>query len=162
MDTCRVITVSDRCAAGLRDDVSGPLLVDARRGGYRAGVVVVPDQESVAAAVTEAVASGARVVLTTGGTGVVRAIARRKAPEGIDRELPGVAELLCARGLKHLLTPPQPGVAGVDATTTIAASRVNLPGSPNAASEGISLRCITCSTSWPGRTLTRLPVAWIS
>ena len=69
----RVVTVSDRCARGEREDLSGPLaarlLADA---GIAAGpVVVVPDGvESVRAAIAAALADGCRLVLTTGGTGI--------------------------------------------------------------------------------------------
>ena len=68
-----VITVSDRCVSGEREDLSGPL---AQRLLAEYDVVVdevdlVPDGvEPVREAISRAVAAGARVVLTTGGTGV--------------------------------------------------------------------------------------------
>ena len=68
-----VITVSDRCVSGEREDLSGPL---AQRLLAEHDVVVekvdlVPDGvEPVREAIRRAVAGGARVVLTTGGTGV--------------------------------------------------------------------------------------------
>ena len=68
----RVITVSDRCVSGEREDLSGPL---AQRLLAEHDVVVeqvdlVPDGvEPVREAIRRAVAGGARVVLTTGGTG---------------------------------------------------------------------------------------------
>lgn len=145
MEPCRVITVSDRTAAGMRDDVSGPLLADVlAAAGYDVSLVVVPDgAEGVAAAVTDAVTSGARLVVTTGGTGVGP---RDRTPEGtrlaIDRELPGVAELIRARGVQaapHAALSR--GIAGVvdAAGAHRGALVVNLPGSPKAVAEGIEV-----------------------
>ena len=77
-----VITVSDRCAAGEREDASGPLAVELLRAHdvIVEEVVVVPDGvEPVREAISRAVADGARVVLTTGGTGVTP---RDLTPEG--------------------------------------------------------------------------------
>ena len=138
------ITVSDRCAAGERPDASGPLLAQALRdAGHEVTAMVVPDgEESVAAALRSALASGARLVVTTGGTGVAP---RDRTPEGtrlvIDRELPGVAELLRSAG-----TTSSPhaalsrGLAGVvDAGPGgQGAFIVNLPGSPRAIESGVA------------------------
>ena len=145
MESCRVITVSDRSASGEREDLCGPLLVDAlARAGFAVTRVVVPDGvESVTAALTEAVASGSRLVVTTGGTGVGP---RDRTPEGtrlaIDRVVPGIAELLRARGAQNAPHAAlSRGIAGiVDATDTRpGALVVNLPGSPRAVAEGIEV-----------------------
>ncbi len=145
MERCAVITVSDRAAAGEREDLSGPAIVEAlAAAGYGSTVTVVPDGEpSVATALRTALADGARFVVTTGGTGVGP---RDRTPDAtravLDRELPGVAELLRAEGRKHsahaALTR---GLAGVTAATDAhpAALVVNLPGSPKAAREGIEV-----------------------
>ena len=71
--TARVITVSDRSAAGLREDRGGPLAVSLLRdAGFDCGdPVVVPDgADSVEAALRAALATGAGLVVTTGGTGI--------------------------------------------------------------------------------------------
>lgn len=145
MKPCAVITVSDRSAAGERQDLSGPVLVDAlAAAGYDATLSVVPDGDlPVAAALRTALAEGARFVVTTGGTGVGPRDCTPEATRAvIDRELPGVAELLRAEGRKHsahaALTR---GLAGVTAATDThpAALVVNLPGSPKAAREGIEV-----------------------
>lgn len=145
MPTSRVITISDRCAAGVRADLSGPALVAAlASAGYEADVVVVPDgEDSVRTALLDALESGAQLILTTGGTGVGP---RDRTPEGtrsvLDRQLPGVMELLRARGaaasVHAALTR---GIAGVvDARDGAGGALVvNLPGSPKAALEGIEV-----------------------
>ena len=145
MKRCAVITVSDRAAAGEREDLSGPVLVDAlTTAGYEATLTVVPDGEvPVAAALRTALAGGARFVVTTGGTGVAP---RDRTPDAtrevIDRELPGVAELLRAEGRKHSSHAAlSRGLAGVTAASDTGPSAfvVNLPGSPSAAREGIGV-----------------------
>ncbi len=133
-----VITVSDRSAAGARDDVSGPVAVRVlREAGFACADarVVADGADSVEAALREAIAAGARLVVTTGGTGVAR---RDRTPEGtarvIDRELPGIAEELRRRSVAEkpagMLSR---GLAGVAGTTLI----VNLPGSPAAVASGM-------------------------
>lgn len=145
MEQCRVITVSDRSAAGARADLSGPILVQAlEEAGYEVSLVVVPDGgRSVAKALTGAIQDGARLIVTTGGTGVGP---RDRTPEGtrtvIDRELPGVAELLRAEGAKASAHAAlSRGITGVvDATPDHpGALVVNLPGSPKAVREGIAI-----------------------
>ena len=145
MERCAVITVSDRAAAGEREDLSGPAIVDAlAAAGYSAAVTVVPDGElSVASALRTALTDGARLVVTTGGTGIgPRDSTPDATREVIDRELPGVAELLRAEGRKH--SPHAAlsrGLAGVTAATDThpPALVVNLPGSPKAAREGMEV-----------------------
>ena len=145
MERCAVITVSDRAAAGEREDLSGPAVVAAlAAAGYDATLTVVADGElSVSAALRTALADGARLVVTTGGTGVGP---RDRTPEGtrglIDRDLPGVAELLRAEGRKHSSHAAlSRGLAGVTAASDTGPSAfvVNLPGSPSAAREGIGV-----------------------
>src|SRR5688500_2396936 len=67
-----VIVASNRAAAGVYDDTTGPLIAEALRGlGFAvADPVVRPDGEPVGTAIALAVHEGARVVLTTGGTGL--------------------------------------------------------------------------------------------
>jgi molybdenum cofactor synthesis domain-containing protein len=145
MKRCAVITVSDRAAAGEREDLSGPVIVEAlTSAGYEATLTVVADGElSVSAALRTALADGARFVVTTGGTGVGP---RDRTPDAtrefIDRDLPGIPELLRAEGRTHsahaALTR---GLAGVTPATDTRppALVVNLPGSPKAAREGIEV-----------------------
>ncbi len=133
-----VITVSDRSAAGAREDRSGPVAVAAlRAAGFAcadAGIVA-DGADAVEAALRTALAAGARVIVTSGGTGLSP---RDQTPEGtsrvLDRIVPGIAEELRRRGAAEkpaaLLSR---GVAGVAAGALI----VNLPGSPAAVASGM-------------------------
>lgn len=134
-----VVTVSDRSAAGERDDRSGPVAVTRLvEAGYRVELSVVPDgAASVAGALRLAVEAGARVVITLGGTGIGP---RDLTPEGtravIEREVPGIAELLRQRAVEvasHAALGR--GIAGVIGQTLV----VNLPGSPKAVDEGLDV-----------------------
>lgn len=97
-----VITISDSCALGTRDDRSGALILERLRAGGLdvASHVIVPDEvERIRAAALEIVETVCLLV-TTGGTGVA---VRDVTPEAIrpllDRELPGMAEAMRAVGL---------------------------------------------------------------
>lgn len=141
----RVITVSDRCAAGVREDRSGPIIADAlTSGGWSVTMAIVPDgADAVRAAIEDGLSDGADLVVTTGGTGVGP---RDRTPEGtrplLDRELPGIAEALRAQGgaiSAHGWLSR--GVAGVvdPRDGRPGALVVNLPGSPGGARDGVRL-----------------------
>ncbi len=136
--SAHVLTVSDRSARGEREDAAGPVAVAAlREAGWECpdARIVADGAEVVEAALRDAVAAGARLVVTTGGTGVGP---RDRTPEAttavIDREVPGIAEELRRRGLAEtpsaILTR---GVAGVVGESLV----VNLPGSPRAVASGM-------------------------
>jgi molybdenum cofactor synthesis domain-containing protein len=137
MPRATVITVSDSCAAGERDDVSGR---EARRLLAEAGFEVAPprvvgDERAAIEACLREAAADSLLVVTTGGTGLA---ARDVTPEAtldvIDREAPGIAEHLRARGLADTpLAPLSRGRAGLLGATLI----VNLPGSPKGVRTGI-------------------------
>lgn len=142
------ITVSDRSSDGRREDASGKALVAALEElGYAvSGPVVVPDGvDSVADALRDAVAAGARLVVTTGGTGMGP---RDLTPEGtrqvITRDNPGLAELLRREGARHTpyaaVTRGHVGVADWPAEQGTGATLIiNLPGRPAAVTEGMEV-----------------------
>jgi cyclic pyranopterin phosphate synthase len=135
-----VVTCSNRSAAGQRDDASGPALVGVlRNAGWDVApeAIVVPDDEGIiSATLAQLAGAGHRLILTTGGTGLsptdVTPTATRRV---IDREVPGLAELMRAAGVTSTpLAALSSGVVGVRGGTLIA----NLPGSPRGASESLS------------------------
>jgi molybdopterin adenylyltransferase len=130
-----VITVSDGVAAGTREDKSGELLVqllDAE--GYEVEHRVVPDERPKIAAALRELSKDARLILTTGGTGMSPRDFTPEATESIlDRVAPGIAEALRADAIRQ--TPHGllgRGTAGVRGQTLI----VNLPGSPGGCRDG--------------------------
>jgi molybdenum cofactor synthesis domain-containing protein len=138
--TAAVITVSDRSAAGDRVDASGPAAVEAlREAGFACAdaAVVADGADSVEAALRAALAAGAQLIVTTGGTGVGP---RDLTPEGtlrvLTREVPGIAEELRRRSVAEkpagMLSR---GVSGV--VDGPGALVVNLPGSPRAVASGM-------------------------
>ena len=133
-----VLTVSDGVAGGEREDQSGDLLTELLEAeGYEVVRRVVPDERDTIASAVRALAGEARLVLTTGGTGVARRDVTPEATEDvIDRIVPGIAEALradsAARTPHGLLTR---GIAGVTGSTLV----VNLPGSPGGCRDGFSL-----------------------
>ncbi|OZD39109.1 molybdenum cofactor biosynthesis protein [Rhodococcus sp. 06-1477-1B] len=137
----RVLTVSDRSAAGLREDRGGPLAVALLReaGLDCADAVVVPDgADNVESALRDLVADGARLIVTTGGTGIAPT---DRTPEGtarlLDRELPGIADELRRRGLADTpMAVISRGLAGIADPGTLI---VNLPGSTRAVASGIAV-----------------------
>lgn len=135
-----VVVASDRCARGDAEDLSGPRAVGLLRaaGLDVGGPVVVPDGvTSVGDALRAALADGARVVVTSGGTGVgPRDLTPEATRTVVDRELPGVAEELRRRGAASVPTAVlSRGVVGVTSRAVV----VNLPGSPSGVSEGLDV-----------------------
>ena len=142
-----VVTVSDRSAAGDRTDTAGPLAVsELVRGGFSCAdpIIVADGADSVERALWAVLAAGARLVVTTGGTGVGP---RDETPEGtarvISRDVPGIAEELRRVGAAEtpggMLSRGRSGVAGPVAGITAGALIVNLPGSPKAVAAGMPI-----------------------
>jgi molybdenum cofactor synthesis domain-containing protein len=137
--TARVIVASNRAAAGVYADTSGPILVEGLRDlGYDVGdPVVVPDGDPVAGALRKAVADGVAVVLTSGGTGINPTDRTPEATRAVvDYEIPGIAEAVRAYGVATVPAAAlSRGVAGVCGHTLI----VNLPGSRGGARDGLAV-----------------------
>ncbi|MGH2358219.1 MAG: MogA/MoaB family molybdenum cofactor biosynthesis protein, partial [Candidatus Limnocylindria bacterium] len=132
-----VVTCSNRSAAGERPDTGGPAVVTALgAAGFDVAPkpIVVPDDEDRIADLLRALADGGhRLILTTGGTGLtpgdVTPAATRRV---IDREVPGLAELMRAAGVASTpMAALSRGIVGVRGAALIA----NLPGSPRGALE---------------------------
>ncbi len=109
-----VVCASNRAAAGVYEDTTGPLIADAltEAGFDVTGPIVVPDGEPVAAAIREAVDSGARAVITTGGTGLTPTdLTPEMTRPLLDREVPG-SPRRSARTASRTACPPQRCPAG--------------------------------------------------
>lgn len=124
-----VITCSNRAAAGTYDDRSGPILEKGLQAwGFSVTRRVVPDGPPVGAALRDALGAGARVILTTGGTGLnpTDRTPQETTPL-LDYKVPGIAEALRAQGVTAGIPTAMlsRGVAGVAGRTLI----INLPGS---------------------------------
>jgi len=134
-----VLTVSDGVSAGVRDDASGDVLEELLRAeAFEVERRVVADDAALISAVLrELVASGALLVLTTGGTGFApRDVTPEATRAVIEREAPGIAEAIrsdaSARTPHALLSR---GIAGLAGATLI----VNLPGSPGGCRDGFAV-----------------------
>ena len=135
------VTVSNRAAAGVYADKSGPVLVELLRlAGCTSvdGPVVIPDGDPVEAALRDALAAGYDVVVTTGGTGLTPAdLTPEMTRRVLEREIPGIAEALrragAAAGVPTAILSR--GLAGVAGRTLI----VNLPGSTGGVRDGMAV-----------------------
>jgi molybdenum cofactor synthesis domain-containing protein len=135
----RVVVASNRAAAGVYADTSGPLLVAGLRelGCDVADPVVVPDGGPVTEALRAALTDGVDVVLTSGGTGVTPTDRTPEATRGLlDYEIPGIAEAIRAYSRAAVPTAAlSRGLAGVAGRTLV----VNLPGSTGGARDGLAV-----------------------
>lgn len=138
-DSVRILTVSDRCAAGEREDASGPALEAYLRtqGFTDVSRALVPDErEEIMQAIRAASQEGVALVLTTGGTGFAPRDVTPEATAAVCEKLcPGIGEAMRAYSMQ--ITPRgmlSRGIAGIRGRTLI----VNLPGSPKAALENLT------------------------
>jgi len=135
------ITVSNRAAAGVYTDRSGPVLVELlRTAGCDVvdGPLVIPDGEAVEQVLRDSLAAGYDVAVTTGGTGLTPTdLTPEMTRRVIEREIPGIAEALrtagAAAGIPSAILSR--GLAGVAGRTLI----VNLPGSSGGVRDGMSV-----------------------
>jgi molybdenum cofactor synthesis domain-containing protein len=135
-----VVCASNRAAAGVYEDTTGPLIVEALTGlGFEVtGPVVVPDGDPVGAAIREAVQGGARAVLTTGGTGLTPTDRTPEVTSALlDREVPGIAEAIRAYGIAAGVPTAalSRGLAGVCGSALV----VNLPGSRGGVKDALAV-----------------------
>jgi molybdenum cofactor synthesis domain-containing protein len=133
-----VLTVSDRVAAGEREDRSGDLLAELLAGdGHEVERRVVPDERDAIADAIADLAGEATLVLTTGGTGLgPRDVTPEATMTVLDRPAPGIAEAIRADAIAK--TPHgllSRGIAGTRGATLV----VNLPGSPGGCRDGFAI-----------------------
>jgi molybdopterin adenylyltransferase len=133
-----VLTVSDGVSHGTRDDESGDVAVQLlREAGFDvADRRVVPDERPDIESVLRELAATHALVVTTGGTGFgPRDVTPEATRAVIEREAPGLAELMRATGLAHTpMAALSRAVAGARGGTLI----LNLPGSPQGVRESLA------------------------
>lgn len=133
-----VLTVSDGVARGTRDDRSGDVLAELLAGeGFAVERRVVADERDAICDAIDELAASARVVLTTGGTGLApRDVTPEATMAVLERAAPGIAEAIRADSIAR--TPHgllSRGIAGVRGCTLV----VNLPGSPGGCRDGFEV-----------------------
>jgi molybdopterin adenylyltransferase len=139
MTSAAVLTISDSVAAGTRTDRSGPAVRERlEQLGWNVPVLeAIPDELDQISARLSKLADGGQVsaIFTTGGTGVARRDITPEATRAVlDREIPGIGELMRARGLASTpLAALSRSLAGTRGSVLI----VNLPGSPKGAVESL-------------------------
>jgi molybdopterin adenylyltransferase len=135
-----VLTLSDKGSRGEREDTSGPAIRELMEtiGSDVVRYEMIPDdfQQIITTLKDWADSGSLDLILTTGGTGLAP---RDVTPEAtlavLDRQAPGIAELMRADGLRHTpMAALSRGVAGARGKTLI----VNLPGSEKGVRESLA------------------------
>jgi molybdopterin adenylyltransferase len=133
-----VLTVSDGVSVGARQDDSGEVVAGllAAHGYDVVAREVVPDDQGRIEAALRGLCARARLVVSTGGTGLgPRDVTPEATRRVLDREAPGLVELMLIEGLKSTpLAALSRAVAGARGSSLI----VNLPGSPQGARENLT------------------------
>jgi len=139
MTNAAVLTISDSASAGLRADRSGPAVRDRlEQLGWSVTVMeTIPDEADQIGVRLATLADGGQIaaIFTTGGTGVApRDVTPEATRAVLDREIPGLGELMRARGRESTpLASLSRSVAGTRGRVLI----INLPGSPKGAVESL-------------------------
>ena len=136
-DSAAVLTISDSCSRGERADLSGPA-VAAALSQHNFQVIsrtVVPDDQPTIQKTLLELSAKARLVVTTGGTGIAPRDVTPEATRAVcDKLLDGVAERMRLEGAKKTrFAALSRGLCGVRGTSLI----LNLPGSPSGAVESL-------------------------
>ena len=132
-----VITVSDSCARGEREDLSGPALSEAlTKSGFQVvGSTLIPDDFAEIVVALRTACLHARLVVTTGGTGIAPSdITPEATREVCDRLIEGLSERMRQESAKHTqFAALSRGVCGILGTSLI----INVPGSPKGAVQSL-------------------------
>jgi molybdopterin adenylyltransferase len=135
--TAAVLTVSDSCARGEREDRSGPAVAELlkKENFSIVAMAVVPDEQSAIQERIVDLTDSARLVVTTGGTGIAASDVTPEATRAIcDRFLDGVAEHMRAEGMRKTpLAALSRALCGVRGKSVV----LNLPGSPKGAIQSL-------------------------
>jgi molybdopterin adenylyltransferase len=134
-----VVTISDACHKGERQDLSGPAvskLLTANKFDV-SEYVIVPDEQRIIRDHLVQLSDNCDLVVTTGGTGIApRDVTPEATREVCDRFIEGIPELMRAKGREHtpfaVLTR---GLCGIRGSSII----LNLPGNPDGARESLEV-----------------------
>ncbi|HEY5857583.1 MAG TPA: bifunctional molybdenum cofactor biosynthesis protein MoaC/MoaB [Aldersonia sp.] len=133
-----VLVASTGVANGTREDKTGPVITEwlAAKGMPVRGPLVYADAD-IAAGIADALTGAPALIISTGGTGASPTDATPEATLAVlDRELPGVAEAIRAKGAaKFPHASLSRGVAGLAGRTVL----INLPGSPGGVRDGLAV-----------------------
>ncbi len=136
-----ILTVSDSCAQGKREDISGQTIESMlTEGGFEiCEKKIVPDNHDAIADELKFLSdkAGLDVVFTTGGTGLgPRDVTPEATGSVCERIVPGLSEMMRAEGLKKTKNAVlSRAIAGIRSKTLI----INLPGSPKAVKESLEI-----------------------
>jgi molybdenum cofactor synthesis domain-containing protein len=132
-----VLTVSDSCSRGEKSDLSGPAVAEAlRRRNFQVVLrSLVPDDKTAIQEKLIELCRSARLVMTTGGTGIAPRDVTPEATRAVcDRFIDGIAEQMRAQGIrKTRFAALSRAVCGIRGTSLI----LNLPGSPAGAVDSL-------------------------
>ncbi|WP_116114676.1 MogA/MoaB family molybdenum cofactor biosynthesis protein [Austwickia chelonae] len=137
--TAVVVVASTRAAAGVYEDRSGKLAVERLRewGLICPDAVIVADGEPVRRSLEEAIAVGADLVLTSGGTGVTPTdLTPEMTAPLLDKQIPGLAEAIRRVGIDHGIANAvlSRGIVGIAGRTLV----VNMPGSTGGVKDALA------------------------
>jgi molybdenum cofactor synthesis domain-containing protein len=132
-----VITVSDGVSSGARADRSGDALAELlSTNGYQVSRIVVPDEQDEITRAIDDACRLARLVVTTGGTGLSpRDVTPEATRAVLEKETPGLVHLMLAAGLR---STPMAALSRARAGSVGSTLVVNVPGSTSGAVESIS------------------------
>lgn len=137
--SARVIVASTRAATGQYPDKTGPVIVEwLGAQGFRVEKpIVVPDGDTVGAAIHAAVSDGVSLIITTGGTGLSPTdVTPEQTVPLLDYQIAGLADAIRRSGLPTVPTSIlSRGVCGVAGRTLV----VNLPGSTGGVRDGLAV-----------------------
>ncbi|MGB7189123.1 MAG: MogA/MoaB family molybdenum cofactor biosynthesis protein [Acidobacteriaceae bacterium] len=133
MPIAAILTVSDSCFEGRREDLSGPAIAAVlRKHGFDAATpLVVPDERAAIEDALREAAATARLVVTSGGTGIAPRDVTPEATRAVcDRIIEGVGERMRAAGVAET---PYAALSRALCGTVGQTLILNLPGSPRGA-----------------------------
>lgn len=139
MISVAILTLSDKGSKGEREDLSGPAIGEMLKGigAEIKHYEILPDEKQMIKEKLIEFSPKVDLILTTGGTGLSpRDVTPDATREVIDKEIPGIAEIMRSEGMKKTRRSMlSRAVAGVREQTLI----VNLPGSPKAVKENLEV-----------------------